>query len=110
MRNNFSWMICAAIPWMGMIHRVFAQTVCPLQWASEAFAPAKLNGTVEALVVFDDGTGPSLYAGGSFTAYGASTVDRIARWSGTTWLPVGTGVSGGTALPSVHTLSVADTG
>ena len=39
-----------------------------------------------------------LYAGGNFDNAGGSTVNRIAKWDGTTWSPVGTGVSGGSSV------------
>ena len=56
------------------------------------------EGDVAALAIFDDGSGPSLYAGGSFDTAGGVTVNRIARWNGTEWSaltgPAGTGTSG----------------
>lgn len=44
-----------------------------------------VNGRVRTLTVFDDGTGPALYAGGEFTTAGGVTANRIARWNGKTW-------------------------
>ncbi len=51
------------------------------------------GGLVLALEVFDDGTGPDLYAGGNFTG-------KIARWDGVAWqgLPQPPSGSGGTVL------------
>ncbi|MBX3324159.1 MAG: hypothetical protein KF757_14365 [Phycisphaeraceae bacterium] len=40
---------------------------------------------VGSLTVFDDGTGPALYAGGSFITAGGVTVNNIARWDGHEW-------------------------
>ncbi len=34
------------------------------------------------------------YAGGSFTASGATTLNRIAQWNGSAWVPLGTGLNG----------------
>jgi len=51
------------------------------------------NGSIVALTVFDDGTGPALYAGGSFTTAGGVSASRIAKWDGSTWTPLGSGVS-----------------
>ena len=52
--------------------------------------------TVQALAT--DGNG-DLYAGGSFTDAGGITVNNIARWDGSGWHALGSGVSGGvTAL------------
>ena len=47
------------------------------------------DGVVHALEMFDDGSGPALYAGGAFTTAGGVTVNRVARWDGSAWSPVG---------------------
>jgi hypothetical protein len=41
------------------------------------------DSSVWALTVFDDGSGPSLYSGGRFTAGGASAL--VGRWDGSSW-------------------------
>jgi len=53
-----------------------------------------LGGTVASLVVHDDGTSQALYAGGAFTTAGGEPAARVARWDGTTWSPLGTGIRG----------------
>src|SRR5262245_7961606 len=53
-----------------------------------------LNDMVETLAVHDDGSGPALFAGGSFTTAGSLTVNRIARWNGSSWSALGTGMNG----------------
>ncbi len=64
------------------------------------------NGTVNALAVYDDGSGPALYAGGVFTSAGGVTVNRIARWDGGSWSalsgPAGTGTDLHVAALAVH--------
>jgi uncharacterized repeat protein (TIGR01451 family) len=51
-----------------------------------------LNGDVEAMAVFNG----DLYVGGFFTdAGGVADADRIARWDGTQWHAVGSGLSSG---------------
>lgn len=45
------------------------------------------NAAVQALVVFNG----DLYAGGLFNLAGATTVNYIARFDGTSWVPVGSG-------------------
>ena len=47
--------------------------------------------TVHALAVFDDGNGPQLYAGGTFSRAGSLEEDYLARWDGTSWSGVGGG-------------------
>ena len=44
---------------------------------------------VNALCVFDDDTGPALYAGGSFTNAGGVAAPSIAKWDGTQWAGFG---------------------
>jgi hypothetical protein len=62
---------------------------------------------VEALAVFDDGGGPALYAGGSFTTAGGIPAANIARWNGTTWSALGSGVE---AAGAVRSLAAFDDG
>lgn len=44
---------------------------------------------VNALAVYDDGTGPALYAGGRFLFAGGVPVTNLAKWDGTQWSAVG---------------------
>ena len=57
-----------------------------------------VNSAVYALTVFDtDGAGPNpsaLFVGGEFNTAGGVTVNRVARWDGSTWSAVGTGLVG----------------
>ena len=65
------------------------------------------NGYVRTMVAFDDGSGPALYAGGSFTTAGGASASYIAKWNGTSWsawLP-GSGMNG-----PVQALAVFDDG
>jgi hypothetical protein len=64
-----------------------------------------VDSAVRALTVFDDGTGPALYVGGSFTRAGDVAVNGIAKWDGSTWTPLGTGING-----PVYALTVFDDG
>jgi len=52
-----------------------------------------MNAPVRALAVFDDGSGPALYAGGDFTVAGGVAASRIAKWDGASWSALGSGVS-----------------
>ena len=60
---------------------------------------------VRALAVFDDGTGPALYAAGLFGSAGGVPVSAIARWDGQSWHDVGGGLN-----ENVFTLAVFDDG
>ncbi|MFI4855002.1 MAG: hypothetical protein ACIAQF_08520, partial [Phycisphaerales bacterium JB065] len=49
------------------------------------------GGRVEAFAVYDDGTGPALYVGGTFTdAGGVANTSTIAKWDGANWSPAQT--------------------
>ncbi len=55
---------------------------------------AGFNSVVADLAVIHspNGTSDTLYAGGFFTSSGGSSLGHIARWNGTTWSPLGSGV------------------
>ncbi len=49
-------------------------------------------GYVWDMAVLDDGSGPALYVAGRFTNAGSVRADNVARWDGTSWTAVGTGI------------------
>jgi hypothetical protein len=55
------------------------------------------------MTVFDDGSGPALYVGGSFTEAGGVPANNIARWDGKQWSALGVGTNG-----AVRALAVWD--
>jgi len=55
---------------------------------------AGVNGAVNALLTFDDGGGNALFAGGTFTLGNGVSMNRIGRWNGTNWAPLGSGTNG----------------
>ena len=63
--------------------------------------PAKAS----ALGTFDDGTGPRLIVGGTFSSAGGAVASSIAKWDGTSWAPLDSGVFG-----NVSALAVFDDG
>ena len=81
---------------------------CEPAWSAGLFpAPAQLNSYIVAMTIFDDGSGggPELYAGGDFTAAGIVQANRIAKWNGSTWSALGTGMNA-----EVRALAVFDDG
>jgi hypothetical protein len=55
--------------------------------------------------------GGDLLVGGTFTTAGGATANRIARWNGTSWSPLGTGMQGATLfVPSVNALTLLPNG
>ncbi len=75
---------------------------CDPEWAdgfeyivrSPHIAISGFNGTVVDLEVFDDGTGPSLFACGGFDRAINGPVEHIARFDGRYWTAVGVGIEG----------------
>ena len=59
-----------------------------------------------ALATFDDGSGTALYAGGDFKKAGSVNVKNIAKWNGTAWTALGTGMTGS----FVRALTAIDSG
>ncbi|MCO6438898.1 MAG: hypothetical protein J5J06_17530 [Phycisphaerae bacterium] len=57
--------------------------------------PGVSGGTfpaVNALAVYDDGGGPALYIGGSFSQVGGVLANNIAKWNGSSWSALSFGV------------------
>ena len=75
--------------------------------------PSSLTVGVAAMTVFDGGSGESLYVGGSFDGVGQPRqgVSGLARWDGTAWHDVGSGVTTASGEPGhVEALAVFDDG
>lgn len=59
------------------------------QWSQVGAGLGLYSGEARAMVVFDDGTGPALYAAGDFGITGdRHVVNHIAKWDGTSWEPL----------------------
>jgi hypothetical protein len=51
------------------------------------------NGSIYEAILYDDGTGPGLYVSGSFNQIGGIAARGIARWNGSQWFSLGTGIA-----------------
>mgnify|MGYP001363851805 CR=1 FL=1 len=78
---------------------------CSPSWLPTFGGPLGTNGTVFALAVHDDGSGPQIYAGGIFTTAGGVAANRIAKWDGSSWAALGSGMN-----DIVRALTVYDDG
>lgn len=63
--------------------------------------PGSPDGEVDDLAVFDEGTGPRLFACGYFSNAGGVTAPGIARWDGVVWSSLGSGLSPASAYSMV---------
>ena len=71
-----------------------------VKWSPVGGGTEGVYNSVRALLVHNDGSGPALYAGGSFASAGGVTVNGIARWNGSEWSALGAGV--GAPTPSAR--------
>jgi hypothetical protein len=53
-----------------------------------------VSGEVNAMVIFDDGSGPALYVSGGFETAGGVPARNIAKWNGSQWSALSGGISG----------------
>lgn len=63
------------------------------------------DGSVNTLAIFNDGSGQRLFAAGEFAHSGATTVNNVARWTGSKWQALGTGVEPTTLIPKPKVLT-----
>ncbi len=81
---------------------------CAPAWIGEFGGEPGTSGSVSALAVFNDGSGPALYMGGQIQAAGGIVTNGVAKWNGSDWLPLGSGLDG--SLVFVGTMTVFDDG
>jgi hypothetical protein len=83
------------------------------RWNGSAWSPVGLgfdDGVVNSLSAFDDGSGPALYAGGGFTSGEGSSMTGIARWNGSSWSALGSGIRALSTQSIVYALASFDDG
>src|SRR6185295_9330934 len=64
---------------------------CQADWLPTFGGAPGADNDISCLVVFDDGSGPALIAGGGFHFVGGIAAERIARWDGSHWSALGGG-------------------
>lgn len=86
------------------------------KWDGTQFSAlgAPIGGGVPLIVftayVWDDGNGEALYIGGRFLSVDGVPASRVAKWDGTQWTALGSGVTGPGASPSVMSMVAFDDG
>src|SRR5689334_7494186 len=88
--------LCAALcaPARAQVPQV-QQRSCNADWSAEFGRLSSADSTVYALAAFDDGSTPAIYAAGSFSRITDLAANRIARWDGSSWSALGSGIGGG---------------
>ncbi len=83
------------------------------QWSGEfAFGTIGNSASATAAVAWDDdhdGT-PSIFIGGKFTTVGGVACNAIARWDGTQWTPLGSGITTSAGTLSIRAMTVFNDG
>jgi len=100
--------------WFTWVDGTIAGRIAKWDGANWSSIPGAWDAVFE-LTVFDDGNGEALYAGGLFNQVAGGLVVRyIARWSGTEWSALSSGLAdcpdGGKCLPSPFAMAVYDDG
>ncbi|MFI4917485.1 MAG: GC-type dockerin domain-anchored protein [Phycisphaerales bacterium JB060] len=77
------------------------------RWSAVTSTPGepyagRIGGSISAMAVYDDGSGPALYVGGSFNSADGLPARNIARWDGRAWEALGEGADGLVAALAVH--------
>ncbi len=88
----------------GTLHLASSQGCSP-SWIPTFGEQPGTSGIVRAFSVFDDGAGPALYVGGTFSYAGGVDVTGLAKWDGEKWSAVGGGMD-----KAVLALAVFDDG
>ena len=71
-----TWRLCLIMMAMsGQFADRLALGQCAFNWSNE-FVTSGVNGDIFAMTTFDDGTGPALFIGGSFTTVGGVQANR----------------------------------
>src|SRR5262245_14130350 len=65
---------------------------CAPSWRPTFGGLPGTDDEINALTVFDDGSGAALYAGGMFTVAGGQVANHVAKWDGSSWSPLGSGL------------------
>lgn len=78
-------------------------TFSDADWISLGGIPGA-GGQVFAAVVDSSG---NLYIGGSFGVVSETYANRIAKWNGSSWTALGSGMGGGGSFPHVYALAVS---
>lgn len=66
---------------------------------------------VRDLCVWDDGSGPALFAGGRFQTAGGTPANNVAKWDGSAWSALSTGVNNSpSGFPEAKDLLLFDSG
>jgi hypothetical protein len=101
---------CLALVFLGSSARAQVPTGCQPDWLP-TFGPVPgTDGAVLATAVFDDGSGPALYIAGGFSTACGTAANGVAKWNGSSWSALSSGVVNNYGPTSVRALAAYDDG
>ncbi|MFN0134299.1 MAG: GC-type dockerin domain-anchored protein [Phycisphaerales bacterium] len=81
------------------------------EWESHIASITGFSPYVGALAVFNDGSGEALYAAGRFTGInGVTGTGLIARWNGTAWSSLASGLTSTSSTTGLEAMTIFDDG
>jgi len=83
---------------------------CNPSWTTQPIGNPGIDGVVNDMVVWDDGSGPALYASGFFPTAGNVNAISVAKWDGLQWSRLGSGLTRAGGPTRVPGLAVYDDG
>lgn len=90
---------------------LIASNTSIIRWDGATWLPLTSSTPNSSTIeVYDNGSGPRLYTGGSFTTIGSFSVNNIAMWNGTSWSRLGTGIATNGVGAAVTDMEVHDFG
>ncbi len=89
---------------------ISASRIARWNGAWQAHSSAEFFGSVADVALYDDGSGPALYACGSFILIDHLPRSRIAKWNGNSWQAMGSGLTGNSFSVGGSELHVHDDG
>ncbi|MBK7644083.1 MAG: hypothetical protein IPJ19_13705 [Planctomycetes bacterium] len=85
----------------GSVNGVAAHNIARLQagsWSALGLGVGTNSDSVSSIAAYHDGSGPAVFAIGSFLTAGGNPAQRIARWDGLGWSALSTGLAGGSPI------------
>jgi hypothetical protein len=107
MIRNFSRSLLVVVLALSVAASIGRAQSCTPSWSTDFGYPGAQS--VYCSTVFDDGSGPALYIGGGFPSIGGIRAAGVAKWDGSHWSQVGSGLyalTGGYSAGRIYSLAV----
>jgi hypothetical protein len=109
MKMSSTALALLATAWAASSFAAGARAQCNA-WSSEFSVSGLGAGTATAQIAYYDGSGPALFVGGSFATIAGITANGIAKWNGSSWSALGSGMGGEPVVGWMNVLAAYDDG